>query len=428
MYADANSKTWLLRIVLTFSFSCFFSLFSLFPEHQATLFKQWNQPIPPSLQILLQEARKQNTKRNAKRLANRKSASTSRARKKAFVQTMTEMNTQLKRQAQILSLIPDVVVCVNVSTGRITFCSSTVQIQRVLRYTEDLVGRAFEGLVVPSSRAVLEAFLQKTLERDGNTTRQEKILQGGAEVTVVSTSTRDELKPAVDGNADKDKTSSHDKKNKTIASDDPFPLSVVVQKGNTSDNDNPYQPYQKQPSSSLTNGSSSRDSLAEDNKKVSSEASESSSSEKALSTHQQQANANVPTNSKLTQEANTNLARNVQLHNEQQQQDAAAKAKFKDDVVGEPVTAHNAGARLSSLRHAESSGTDRSEDSGYRESNSSQQEETSSDTSLTTEGQMRRLQQQQQDREGMYGTKLCSICFSGVALTQILFGSQSVHN
>ena len=44
--------------------------------------QEMNQPIPNTVKIVLEDARKREEKKYAKRMANRKSASTSRARKK----------------------------------------------------------------------------------------------------------------------------------------------------------------------------------------------------------------------------------------------------------------------------------------------------------------------------------------------------------
>ena len=63
--------------------------------------------MPQPVALLLFDARKRETKRTAKRAANRRSASTSRARKKALVEEMTKTNARLRRQALILSLLPD---------------------------------------------------------------------------------------------------------------------------------------------------------------------------------------------------------------------------------------------------------------------------------------------------------------------------------
>ena len=94
-------------------------------EAHVRLLREANQPIPQPLNLLLADARRKEEKRTAKRVANRKSACTSRARKKALVEEMTRTNAKLKRQALILSLLPDLVVAITVD-GEITFCSAQV--------------------------------------------------------------------------------------------------------------------------------------------------------------------------------------------------------------------------------------------------------------------------------------------------------------
>ena len=91
-------------------------------------------------------------------MANRKSACTSRARKKALVEEMTRTNERLKRQALILSLLPDLVISITVD-GEITFCSD--QVQRVLRHkVYDLCGANIDDIIVPASRDALRRLIK----------------------------------------------------------------------------------------------------------------------------------------------------------------------------------------------------------------------------------------------------------------------------
>lgn len=109
--------------------------------------------------MLLVEARRREEKKNAKRVANRKSACTSRARKKAFVEEMTRMNARLKRQAVILSLLPDLVITIKLD-GMITFCSA--QVGRVLRHdVHKFVGKDINDLLIPNSRKDLARLINK---------------------------------------------------------------------------------------------------------------------------------------------------------------------------------------------------------------------------------------------------------------------------
>ena len=117
------------------------------------------QPIPQSLNLLLADARKKEERRINKRASNRRSASTSRARKKALVEEMTRLNAQLRRQALILSLLPDMVLAIN-ADGVITFCSA--QAERILQHnSEDLVGAKLSQLLVPSSRDALSGLVDE---------------------------------------------------------------------------------------------------------------------------------------------------------------------------------------------------------------------------------------------------------------------------
>mmetsp|Transcript_13661 Transcript_13661/g.17226 ORF Transcript_13661/g.17226 Transcript_13661/m.17226 type:complete len:599 (-) Transcript_13661:214-2010(-) len=128
-------------------------------ESHCRLLRETNQPIPQPVSLLLAEARRREEKRTAKRVANRKSACTSRARKKAFVEEMTRTNARLRRQAIILSLLPDLVIAIKLN-GDITFCSA--QVGRVLRHSVDnLVGTNINDMLVPTSRKQLSRLIEK---------------------------------------------------------------------------------------------------------------------------------------------------------------------------------------------------------------------------------------------------------------------------
>jgi len=94
-------------------------------ERQVKFLQHTQQPIPGPLKLMLADAKRREEKKTLKRAANRKSASESRARKKAFVEEMTKTNERLKRHAQILALLPDLVVCIQLD-GKITFVSAQV--------------------------------------------------------------------------------------------------------------------------------------------------------------------------------------------------------------------------------------------------------------------------------------------------------------
>lgn len=128
-------------------------------EAYTHLLRETNQPVPQPVTLLLTEARRREDKRTAKRVANRKSACTSRARKKAFVEEMTRTNARLRRQAVILSLLPDLVMAIKLN-GEISFCSA--QVGRVLRQDVDnLVGLSINEILVPGSRKELKRLIGK---------------------------------------------------------------------------------------------------------------------------------------------------------------------------------------------------------------------------------------------------------------------------
>lgn len=135
------------------------SLTVRFAEQHLALLQQTNQPVPQSAVLLLADAQRKEKKKTAKRIANRKSASTSRARKKALVEEMTKTNARLKRQAMILSLLPDLVISTT-PDGEITFCSA--QVERILQYkSEDLVGSKLYSLLLPLSRDALKCLIEE---------------------------------------------------------------------------------------------------------------------------------------------------------------------------------------------------------------------------------------------------------------------------
>lgn len=84
-------------------------------ESHAKQLQDSHQTIPQSIAILLASARRKDEKQKAKKLANRKSAFSSRVRKKAKIDAMAEENKRLKREATILSFLPDPVSFSNIN-------------------------------------------------------------------------------------------------------------------------------------------------------------------------------------------------------------------------------------------------------------------------------------------------------------------------
>jgi PAS domain S-box-containing protein len=328
---------------------CAFSL-----EQHVRLLQQLNQAVPSNVLMLLADARKRSEKRQAKRIANRKSACTSRARKKALVKEMTELNAQLRRQALILSLIPDIVITIDESS-KITFCSQ--QVERALGYEIDkITGATISEILIPESRDKLANLVSELLE--GKKSKKKK---RGCPRSRKSGKTSDT------GNA---------------VTENSFPLTVVdlgraVAPSDENDASDTSASNAKQPSS-LTNSSESNVSEGSEKKQAKSMKKDQPSSDMSHSSDEAV--------SKNLVQANANLERNVREHNTKMKK---MKAAYQDDVTGAAVTANNASARLSSLEHH----AGLSDDSGYRESNDSREEYSSSDGEKLIESQKSKLRQ-----------------------------------
>ena len=122
-------------------------------------------PTQQSLQhmkLMLEENHRVEEKRKAKRAANRKSACTSRARKKQYVENMTMANQSLKHHAQIMDLLPDLIIGVD-RDGIIHYVSKSVLSR--LQYSEaTMLGASFHSLCTPDTVHVARSMLD---QRDG---------------------------------------------------------------------------------------------------------------------------------------------------------------------------------------------------------------------------------------------------------------------
>jgi PAS fold. len=311
-------------------------------ENHVQLLRDASQPIPHAVQILLDEARKMEQKRAAKRIANRKSACTSRARKKALVAEMTNMNAKLRRQAIILSLLPDLVIAIK-EDGTITFCSA--QVERVLRHkVEDMIGANIDDLLIPSSRIELASLVEKLVTAEK--VAYEDLGKEGDE-SGRSSNSGNIFEAAI-----------------VSEQSDHFPLSVVKVKSHTREGesngtsdssrngvaDATLPRVGTQSSLTITNQSNSDNS----SNRVGNNSSTGSGANDART---QRGNGNSDLDSSSSSEpknltkANEALNRNVRFHNEQLKIKDAKKisVSHKDDVTGDSVTANNADARLSSL-------------------------------------------------------------------------------
>lgn len=283
-------------------------------ESHIQLLRDAGRPIPNQLQLVLEEARRREHKKTAKRVANRKSACTSRARKKALVEEMTRTNARLKRQAQILSLLPDLVMATTVD-GTITF--SSAQVENVLRYdADDLMDVKFETLVVPRSKEVFHGLVSKLVASMSD--------RSGAPVLPA---------PPVAGD-------SGDDSDAAIVSEQSFPpIAMVTASGDGKDGG----------PSSVSTGSAQATvptpaaSAGRQGKCKSPSSGASLSPGSAAVSPISSDNENF--------RASKALNRNVESHNARFRASLSAQNGHTDDVLGAAVTANNADARLSSLQH-----------------------------------------------------------------------------
>ena len=382
------------------------SLFAfLVTENQVNLLNKLNQPVPQTLTLLLADARRREEKKHAKRIANRKSASTSRSRKKALVQEMTGLNARLRRQALILSLLPDLVIVTD-SNGTINFCSE--QVERILRHDSSaIVGSAIGDLLVPSSREKMNKLIRALVEKEALGDVDD---DGLAHANLNATAAKKDKRLQVSEDASDEQLEAKKPKMSGI------PLSVVqVDAGchvakaarDEADNSDASRDSNKQASSltgstgttprspnpSVTDDKKTKDASAQGAAKSSDKESGASDDNSNASSLSMEGEAAQDAARKL-QSANANLERNVRWHNKNMKTSGRGVTEYKDDVIGATVTANNASARLSSLRVHESAGLISSkedknplsseEDSGYRESNDSREETSSSTFSETS--------------------------------------------
>jgi len=341
------------------------------------------QSVPQSVALLLADTRRKEEKRQAKRLANRKSACTSRARKKALIEEMTKENAKLRRQALILSYLPDPVVVIS-AEGVITFCS--MQAERVLKHdVSGLIGANIEDIIVPSSREAIRRLIhdlviaeQRALsssvdesgdandhrhhrgegdpnaavESESNNSDRENNSAGRGAHQVSEHSSEESLPPLSEvkvkaglttstevaaGEDVSDSSGGSPSKNGQRKSSDattPTEVSSLTHKNSTfgPDINDSNEDAQRSPIPPLSAKKASKTSgSTSDQKKPSTESDESTSSEN---------------------KAGANLTKNVEMCKlNQDKMGAEEVGSYKDDVMGAYVTANNADAKLSSLMH-----------------------------------------------------------------------------
>ncbi|KAL3801121.1 hypothetical protein HJC23_002414 [Cyclotella cryptica] len=290
-----------------------------------------NEPIPNTVRIVLEDARKRDEKKHAKRMANRISASTSRARKKQLIDELTAAHAKLRRHALILAHLPDPVVVIGTG-GEIKFCS--VQLQRLLKLeADDLLGSNIEHLIVPDSRGAIRRLIQDLVEVE-----QHAILEqtDGSQESQVN-----------DQNGGGNSNSSRDCSNEANASQasvQSFPLLEV--------NVDSAEGAGAKTSRSSSSDVRTRHTHVKTNK-ASQAALFSSKHDSTLPTANK--GASERNNEPPTKKAKTNARSDKAISEESTSFDEVKPSNTVtanvDDVMGSAVTANNADAKLSSLMH-----------------------------------------------------------------------------
>lgn len=311
-----------------------------------------NQKIPQAVGLLAADMRRKEEKRLAKRLANRRSACTSRARKKALIEEMTKDNARLRREAMILSFLPDPVVAISMD-GIISFCS--MQIERVLNHrVEHLAGANIEDILVPSSRQSIRQMIQDLF------TAEQRALS----------SVEDAASHQNAGGNDDSAQARGPHEVSAHSSEQSFPLlEVKVEAGKTSaevgagedvsdSSGDPAPPKNGQNcgAKKTSSGSGTPTDVSSLTIKQSSfgrsDSGDEPSSKKAKSASNKE--AEKPS---FEEDAGDSLNKNVEMCklNKYMKGGEMVCSLLKDDVMGATVTANNADAKLSSLIHRPSS-------------------------------------------------------------------------
>lgn len=383
-----------------------FQIFKFLEKHVALL-QQLNRPVPQYVGLLLTEARRKQKKKHAKRIANRRSASTSRARKKKYVEEMKVTNARLKRQALILSLLPDLVMAIN-TDGEITFCSA--QVERVLKHKiDDLIGANFSTLLVPASRDALVSLISEMVNGEKEEPSPENAQPADVDLETkrrriekresgADTDRAKVVRNGDGGNGSGSGRTSEHPSNPAIVSEQSFPLTVVEvdskQARRSADRINTEQNEGSDASTNNSNGKAQMSSLTTSTRSPTVSSGDEKAAREGGSRGSNDGSANakrapssddsssLSSDAKNMSKANENLNRNVRRHNQKMFEDSKKKMGHdgpKDDVTGASVTANNATARLSSLKHVPDSSKNKEEKGSRYESNGDQ---SSSDDSL----------------------------------------------
>jgi hypothetical protein len=360
--------------------------------------------------LLQADMRRKEEKRHAKRLANRKSAYTSRARKKALIEEMTRDNARLRRQAMILSYLPDPVVAIR-ADGVITFCS--MQVERVLRHDAiGLIGANIEDIIVPSSHESIRGLIRDLVMAEQRAALSEASVEDGEEEEEIGANNREVDGGRGQGRGANDSSDRENNSASTTAAHEvsehdsseqfssPPLLEVNVNAGQSSADvaagedvsDSSGDPPGKKSSSQqkqqqqVNKDSSETSSLTHKNSSFSgvggescedgaidatlprlaaslamkgktgsslSTGSSSSDNDKKLKKQDNAASTECDDSTSSENKANANLLKNVEMCklNKDKEDDEQVRFSYKDDVMGAFVTANNADAKLSSLMH-----------------------------------------------------------------------------
>ena len=256
---------------------------------------------------------------------------------------MTKENARLRRQALILSYLPDPVIAIR-ADGVITFCS--MQVERVLRHdVSDLVGANIEDILVPNSRESIRRLISDLVLAEQRASMSED----------------DDLEEI-------------NRENRCCEQEDDMEDVInlpheVSEGGGSSDDKTPQPPLLevkvKADSTEVGVGEDVSDSSGDDKNKKSSETSSltqkmDSGEDKTMTVANTEekpttsATEESDESSSTANKANANLLKNVEmskLNNEGCDGQGINRFSHKDDVMGASVTANNADAKLSSLMH-----------------------------------------------------------------------------
>jgi hypothetical protein len=407
-------------------------------ENHAKMYTQMGQAVPQSVSLVLEGARRKEHKKHAKREANRRSASSSRARKRALMEEMAEVNARLRRQALILSLLPDLVIVIDPHDDCvISFCSA--QVENILRHSvDDVIGARLTDLLVPASKAKLQLLVKQLV---GQASHPDLVPNGRSlEASEENNKAGDNNQKAAKKSAKKKDDAKGDKKlapdeaaakpvdsTSGNAADASFPPPEVEFKnkksGLSDDNENSDGSRSKEPSSltasaaEIDNSDNSATNSATNNNKKEPPASSSNNNNhikpvlprsptgSSLGNSGSEEGGGAEPNEKSApgQEAvagtgvkglvhknssdtsNTSSLSTTAKKLQKANANLERNVRWHNKKMKAGQTANNATARLSSLQHRSESSSSEEDDSGYRESNDSREETTSSATSDSDE-------------------------------------------